>query len=364
MGSSRLKLHPIAMTRTTSNTMTGAVLPGNSTVELRPFPIPEPGAGQVRIAMKASSICGSDIRAIYRAHLGSGPEGYQPGTVAGHEPCGQIEAVGPDVTRFQVGDRVVVYHIGGCGLCANCRAGWMISCHSPMRAAYGWQRNGGHAPFLLADERVLVALPDALTFVDGAMVACGLGTAYAACLRAGVSGRDRVLITGLGPVGLGAALLCRALGAQVVGVESNPARVEFAASLGFTHVVAPGESALAELMTLGEGHGFEVGIDCSGAGAARHLLLEAAREWGRVVFVGEGGTVTFEPSPLLIHKQLTLHGSWVCSIGQMEELVEQLAKWGLHPEVLVTHRFALEQADEAYELFASGQSGKVAFVWE
>jgi threonine dehydrogenase-like Zn-dependent dehydrogenase len=99
-------------------------------------------------------------------------------------------------------------------------------------------------------------------------------------------------------------------------------------------------------------------------GAARHLCLEAAREWGRVVFVGEGGTVEFAPSPLLIHKQLTLHGSWVCSIGQMEDLVELLVRWNLHPEETVTHRFTLEQAREAYELFDSGQSGKVAIVWD
>lgn len=81
----------------------------------------------------------------------------------------------------------------------------MISCSSPESAAYRWQRNGGHAAWLLAEERNLVALPDELAYLDGAMVACGGGTAYAACLRADVSGRDVVLITGLDPVGLGTA---------------------------------------------------------------------------------------------------------------------------------------------------------------
>lgn len=344
--------------------MTGAVLPGDSTVQLREFPLPEPGPGQVLLRMKASSICGSDIRAIYRAHLGTGPEGYQDGTIAGHEPCGIVERVGPECRKARPGDRAIVYHIGGCGLCRACREGWMIGCHSPGRAAYGWQRNGGHAAFLLADEKVLVALPPELTYVDGAMVACGLGTAFAACLRAQVSGRDRVLITGLGPVGLGAALLCRAMGARVVGVEGQSARQEAAAHLGFNEVVAPGELAVAQLMELSQGRGYEVGIDCSGAAPARHLLLEAARDWGRIVFVGEGGTVSFEPSPLLIHKQLTLHGSWVCSIGQMEDLVEMLVRWNLHPEVLVTHRFGLAEASRAYELFASGQSGKVCLIFD
>jgi len=346
-------------------TMTGVVLPGDRRLEMRQFEVPEPGYGQALIRMKASSLCGSDLRAIYRPReQGTGPEAYQ-GVIAGHEPCGIVEEVGPGVARFKPGDRVVLYHIAGCGLCHDCRGGWMISCSQPGRAAYGWQRNGGHAAFLLAEERTLVALPDALSYVDGAMVACGMGTSYAACRRADVSGRDVVLITGLGPVGIGTALLCRALGARVVGVEAIPERRALAEGLGFTELLTPEDGGLlADLLERTGGHGFEVAIDCSGNAQARHLCLQAAREWGRVVFVGEGGTVTFEPSPLLIHKQLTLHGSWVCSLPQMEELVELLVRWNLHPEVMVTHRFTLDQARQAYETFDTGRTGKVAIVWE
>jgi threonine dehydrogenase-like Zn-dependent dehydrogenase len=345
-------------------TMTGIVLPGNRQFEIREFQVPEPGHGQVIVRMKASSLCGSDLRAIYRpSDQGTGPEAYR-GVIAGHEPCGIIERIGPGVRRFKEGDRVILYHIAGCGLCRDCRAGWMISCSSPDRAAYGWQRDGGHAPFLLADERTLVALPDNLTYLDGAMVACGLGTSFAACLRGNVSGRDTVLITGLGPVGIGTAMLCKAMGARVVGVEAIRERQELARTLGFEEIVAPEDDALSAVMKYTNGHGFEVAIDCSGNAGARHLCLEAAREWGRVVFVGEGGTVEFAPSPLLIHKQLTLHGSWVCSLPQMEELVEYLIRWDLHPEAMVTHRFTLEQGREAYETFDTGRTGKVAIVWE
>lgn len=348
----------------TKGTMQGVVLPGNRQLEFREFPVPQPGQGQVLLRMKASSLCGSDLRAIYRpTDQGHGPEAYR-GVIAGHEPCGQIETIGPGVKRFKAGDRVAVYHISGCGLCPDCRGGWMISCSDESRAAYGWQRDGGHADYMLAEEKDLVLLPDFLTYEDGAMVACGLGTAYAACLRAQVSGRDRVLITGLGPVGLGMALLCQALGASVIGVEADQSRSVFAQELGIEHVIAPGEGALEKLLGLTGGHGYEVAIDCSGAAPARHLCLEAARQWGRVVFVGEGGTVEFAPSPLLIHKQLALHGSWVCSIGQMEELVEKLATWQLHVDQIITHRFSLAQAREAYELFDQGQTGKVAIVWD
>lgn len=350
---------------TNNSTMPGVVLPGNRQLEVREYPIPTPSYGQVVLQMKASSLCGSDLRAIYRPiEQGHGPEAYQ-GVIAGHEPCGVVHSVGEGVSRFKEGDRVVAYHIAGCGVCEECRKGWMINCYDPQRRkAYGWQRDGGHAPYMLAEERTLVHLPDELTFLDGAMVACGLGTAYAATKRAQVSGDDRVLITGLGPVGLGAALLCRALGAQVVGVEAMPERAQFSAKLGFKDVVAPGEGALQALMQLSNGKGFEVAIDCSGNGGARHLCLEAARDWGRVVYIGEGGSVTFEPSPLLLHKQLTLHGSWVCSIGQMEDLVEHLVRWDLHPDQLVTNTFSLDQAKEAYETFDAGSPGKVAIVFD
>ena len=131
--------------------MTGAYLPGNSTVELRDVAVPEPGHGEVLLRMKASTICGSDIRCIYHEHLGKGPEGYQ-GVVAGHEPCGRIVKVGPGCRRFGEGDRVIVYHISGCGLCNDCRRGYMISCTSERyRRAYGWQRDGGIADYLLAE---------------------------------------------------------------------------------------------------------------------------------------------------------------------------------------------------------------------
>ncbi len=338
--------------------MRGVFLPGDRRVEIRDVDKPSAGPGQVVVRMRASSICGSDLRAIYRpTDQGVGPEAYR-GVIAGHEPCGEVESVGPGVTRFGPGDRVVMYHIAGCGLCRDCQAGWMISCSSPERAAYGWQRDGGHAPFLLAEERTLVRLPEPLTFLDGAMVACGLGTAYAACQRVNVSGRDRVLITGLGPVGIGAAMLCRALGAEVVGVEAMPERRALATSLGIK-VTDPSEDVRRERT---DGHGFEVVIECSGNPDARVLAIRSAREWGRVALVGEGGTLSLDVSPLIIHPQLTILGSWVCSIGQMEELVELLVRWDLHPGAMVTDTFALEEAEAAYRLADSGRAGKVAIL--
>ncbi len=130
--------------------------------------VPEPEHGQVLLQMKASLICGSDIRAIYREHLGSGSEASR-GVTAGHEPCGHVVAVGPGSRRLSVGDRVAVYHIAVCSVCKDCRHGDMIGCTSPSRAAHGRQREGGHVEFLLAEEATCILLPDELSYLDGAL---------------------------------------------------------------------------------------------------------------------------------------------------------------------------------------------------
>ncbi len=346
-------------------TMTGVILPGNSTVEFKELPVPEPSGGQVLLRMRASSICGSDIRAIYREHLGTGPEAYQ-GVIAGHEPCGQVVKVGHGCKRFVEGDRVVVYHISGCGVCEDCKHGYMISCTGPQRAAYGWQRDGGHAAYLLAEENTLVGLPEGMTYVDGALCACGFGTAWEALTRMAVSGADRLLVTGLGPVGLAAAMLGRALGATtIIGTDIVPERLALAEKLDLVdHALPADDDALAKVKHLTAGAGCEASIDCSGAAGGRLLALQGTRQWGRCAFVGEGGTVEFDVSPVLIHQQITLYGSWVTSLKHLEDLLERMARWGLHPEITCTHRLPLAQAAEAYRLADEGQCGKVCIVFE
>ena len=347
-------------------TMQGAILPGNSTVELKEFEIPKPAHGEVLIQTNATTICGSDIRCIYREHVGKGPEGYIPGTIAGHEPCGVIVEEGPGLRWFKKGDRVIVYHISGCGVCNDCRRGYYISCTSPHRRAYGWQRNGGMAPYILAEEKDLIYLPEPLTYEDGAQVACGFGTVYEAIEKIGVSGNDAVLVTGLGPVGLAALMLAKAMGAnQLIGVEMNDYRIALAQKLGLVdQVFKPGPDALEQILAATGGRGVERAIDASASDPGRQLAIRATRPWGKIAFVGEGGTCTFNPSPDIIHGQKTIYGSWVTSLWKMEELVERLVRWNIHPDALITHRFPLAEADAAYRLMAGGACGKVAVVFD
>jgi len=347
--------------------MQGATLPGNSTAKLECFRVPTPGHGEVLIKMKASTICGSDIRCIYHEHLGKGPERYQDGKIAGHEPCGQIVKTGPGCREFKEGDRAIVYHISGCGVCNDCRRGYMISCTSEKyRRAYGWQRDGGMAEYLLAEEKDLVHLPDSLSYEDGAQIACGFGTVYEGLEKVGISGNDAVLITGLGPVGLAAAALSRKLGAsKIIGIDVLPDRLKLAKDLGLCdEVLASGPDNVEEVRKFTGGHGVERAVDCSAHHAARATAVRATRKWGRIVLIGEGGKMELNPSPDLIHDQKAVFGSWVTSIWKMEELVERLVRWNLHPADLITHRFPIDKVADAYALMASGKCGKVAVVFE
>ena len=342
--------------------MRGVILPGNSTTEIQQLPDPEPGPGQVLLAMKASTICGSDIRAIYREHHQGDPAETYQGVVAGHEPAGEVVAVGPNATRLSVGDRVCVYHISGCGQCDSCVRGFQISCSSPQRAAYGWQRDGGHADLIMAEERDCIVLPDFVTFLDGACVACGFGTAYEGLLRAQTSGRDALAVVGLGPVGLAAGLLGGKLGAVPrVGIDPSVERRELAVRIGAVDkAFAPGEIEAARAVS---GGGADVAIDCSGSEPGRSTAIALTRERGRVVLVGEGNGLTVpEVSPTLIHPSITIIGSWVTSLEHMRELVARLPYWDLHPEVIVSDTFTLDEADAAYRLADAGQSGKIALV--
>ncbi|MBB3186218.1 zinc-dependent alcohol dehydrogenase family protein [Microbacter margulisiae] len=348
-----------------SKKMQAAYLPGNSTVVLKDVEIPVPGHGEVLIKMKSSTICGSDIRAIYREHLGKGPEGYQ-NKVCGHEPSGQIVQCGPGLRRFKEGDRVIVYHISGCGVCNDCRRGYMISCTSKYRRAYGWQRDGGMAEYLLAEEKDLVALPDSLTYTDGAQVACGFGTVYEGLEKIGISGNDAVLVVGLGPVGLAACMLVKAMGAiKVIGVDTVQERVDIAIEKGLVdHAFLSDANAAAKILELTGGMGVEKSVDCSGHTIGRQLAVRATRKWGKIVLIGEGGTMELNPSPDLIHDQKTIYGSWVTNIWRMEELVERIVRWGIHPEDLVTNRYTLDNASDAFALMAEGKCGKVAVVFD
>ena len=112
-----------------------------------------------------------------------------------------------------------------------------------------------------------------------------------------------------------------------------------------------------------DGQGCEKAIDCSGNNLGRQTCIQATRQWGKICFIGEGGKVDFDVSSSLIHPQKTIYGSWVTSISKMEQLVERIVQWKIHPEDLITHKFLLKDTDKAYQEMAKGSCGKVAVIF-
>jgi threonine dehydrogenase-like Zn-dependent dehydrogenase len=348
--------------------MRGVVFLGDRKLELRQFPDPTPGPGEVVIAIKASGMCGSDLHPYRRpageaaGSLGLGGAGGP--FIAGHEPCGVVVARGPGVAEAEapIGQRVMNHHYKGCGVCKHCRVGWSQLCRQGI-VVYGMTGHGGHAAFLVAPARTMVPLPEALSFEEGAAISCGTGTAWGALRRLDVSGRDTLAVFGQGPVGLSATMLGRAMGARVIAVDVTPERLALARELGADATVdARATDPVAAIAELTAGEGAEVTLDCSGHQDGRLGAVRAAATWGRVGFVGEGGTVTLDVSRELLRRQLTVHASWTFSAVGQGECARWIADRKIPVSRLFTHRFALEEADAAYRLFDTQTTGKGVFV--
>lgn len=335
--------------------MRGVAFLGNRKVEVREFADPTPGPGEVVVKIRASGICGSDLNR-YRA-----PEPSRG--VTGHEPCGEVAELGPGVSGPRIGDRAVIYHYVGCGVCEHCRSGWEHLCQTTQRKTYGVAADGGNADYIVVAARTLVPLPEELSFEAGATLACGTGTAYAALVRLAVSGRDTLAVFGQGPVGTSATMLARAMGARVIAVDVSPSRLAFAREMGADHVVDGREvDPVAAIRQLTGGRGADATMDCTGNAEARAQMVRSARIWGRACFVGERGTVTLEPTPDIVHKQLTIYGSWTFSLPLLGECIRFAIDRRVPLERLITRRYRLDQAAEAFAAFEGGEVGKSVFV--
>ncbi|HEX8966846.1 MAG TPA: alcohol dehydrogenase catalytic domain-containing protein, partial [Chloroflexota bacterium] len=260
--------------------MRGLVFKGNRQVGLEEFPDPAAGPGEVVIAIRASGICGSDLN-LYRK------PSFDRAVICGHEPCGVVIERGPGVSEQQApaGQRVMIHHYRGCGRCWLCGMGYTQMCKQA--EVMGTDIHGANAPYLLAPVSTLVELPDALTFAEGAAIACGTGTAYAALKRLDISGRDTLAIFGQGPVGLAATQLATAMGARVIAIDPEPERRSMAHALNAEVVLDPTSTdCVAEIRELTHGDGADATLDCSGHPTARVDCARAARPWGRACFVG------------------------------------------------------------------------------
>lgn len=338
--------------------MRGIVFLGNRRLALSEFPGPTPGPGEVIVEVKASGMCGSDLHTYRR------PETPNPLIIAGHEPAGIVVELGPGVHEnvARLGQRVMVHHYYGCSTCRHCRTGWRQLCTTVPVQVYGVNANGSHAPYLRVPADTLIPLDDSLSFMAGAAIACGTGTAWGALRRMKLSGRDTLAVFGQGPVGPSATLLAAAQGARVIALDIEPARLHKARDFGAEAVINPNEQdAVNSIKAATSGQGATLALETSGSSLAGRHALACLGTWGTACFVGIGTEVTFEVKQFL-RSQITVLTSWSMSIVGQKECADFVIDHGLNIDRLFTDRWKLEQAEEAYRHFDMQNSGKGVFL--
>jgi threonine dehydrogenase-like Zn-dependent dehydrogenase len=348
--------------------MRGVCFTGDRELEIIAFPDPTPGFGEVVLEMKASGMCGSDLKQ-YRRQRGvrqnnglATPEGP---TIAGHEPCGVVAAIGPGVDPrvAKEGARVMVHHYQGCTTCGHCRTGWQQLCQKTSVKVYGNNAHGGHAQYMCVPANTLVPLHEALTFQAGAAISCGTGTAWGALRRMNISGNDTIAIFGQGPVGLSATQLATAMGARVIALDISPQRLQRAKEFGAAETINPSNvDPIEAIRELTHGLGADLTLDTSSSPQARIQAIRALKVWGTCCFVGEGGEVTIDVSPDMLRRQATVIASWTFSSVGQEECAQFIVDRGIKVDDLFTETWKLDQAEEAYKLFDQQNTGKGVFL--
>jgi threonine dehydrogenase-like Zn-dependent dehydrogenase len=347
--------------------MRGVVFTGNRNLELMDFEDPTPGPREVVLEIKASGMCGSDLHRYRAAPGGSNAGGVRRSsepTIAGHEPCGVVAAIGGGVTEKEarVGMRVMDHHYAGCGVCKHCASGWAQMCLEGT-TVYGSGGHGAHAKYMKVPVSTLVPLRDDLSFEVGAAISCGTGTAYGALRRIDLRGDETIAVFGQGPVGLAATQLATAMGARVIALDPSPERRGMATAFGADVVLDPlGNDPVSAIRELTHGEGAHKTLDCSSNPEARAATVRAVRTWGTACFVGEGGQVTLDVSPDMLRRQVTLVASWTFSKTGQADCAEFIGDRKIAADKIFTHRWKLEQAEEAYKLFDTQTTGKAVFL--
>lgn len=350
--------------------MRGMIFKGDREVELLEFPDPTPGPDEVVLKIRASGLCGSDLK-FYREPPGAAMSAFGFGAdqqqessaiIGGHEPCGDVVAVGANVdpSTFAVGDRVMQFHYQGCGVCDSCRKGWNQLCDRGAKI-FGATAHGAHADYMLAPASTLVHLPDEVSYVAGAALACGTGTAYGAIQRAGITGADTVVVSGMGPIGLSGVLFAKALGCRVIAVDIADDKLDTARRLGADEVVNSKDVDPVESVRELTGGGASAALETSGAPVARSAAVQSLARWGRIALVGLGGDLTVDAGRDLILRQISVFGSYTFSSTGLADAARFVAQHGLDIDSVFSDRWSLDQAEEAYREFDRQLRGKAVF---
>lgn len=320
---------------------------------------PTPGPGDVRVAIRACGICGSDVHLVH----GVTPTGPLP-LVLGHEPSGVVDAVGDDVAGWARGDRVCIAAGYGCGACPACDVGRESIC--PRLEIPGITRDGSQATYVVVPSRSLVPLPDRVDFATGAILMDAVSTPYHAIRRAGVRAGATAVVFGLGGLGLHAtAILKQVVGAHVIGVDRYAGALERAPLFGADEVVDASSGKPAAAVRALTGGGADHTFEFVGSAAVVDQAVKALRPGGTCTVVGvTPETLRLLPQALLVDKELRVQGSFGCPKDELVELVSLVADGVLDLTGTITHRFPLENFDIALRVLETKEGDPIRVVIE
>lgn len=343
--------------------MKAVLLPGNKEVQVVERENPRVGFGEVLVKTRASALCRSDMSIYYGNPIVGGEIAGEGLVVPGHEPAGDVVEIGDGVVGLALGDRVTIYLAIGCGRCAYCLSGDRMLC--PDFKCVGFDVDGGDADYIVVPAVNCLKLPDAISYEAGALLTDMMGTQYHAQKRLGVSGASTLAVFGIGPMGGAGILVGKGRGAQVIAVDVVESRLEMAKELGADVLINSAEEDPVErLRALTRGEGVDAAVDCSGAPPAQNAALDAARKNGSVAFVGESRQTTINPSDQMIRKLLSVIGAWYFPLWEYEEIADFVVRRNVPVEKLITHRFSLDEAPEAFRCFDARETEKAVFVWD
>ncbi|HEX7659905.1 MAG TPA: zinc-dependent dehydrogenase [Pseudonocardiaceae bacterium] len=333
-------------------------------IRLEDMPEPTPGAGEVKLRVRACSTCGTDVK-IFRF----GHHHIVPPRVIGHEIAGEIVELGANVdAQWAVGDRVQVIAAIPCGQCDYCRRGWRTIC--PNQESMGYHYDGGFAEYMVVPAKVLAVdglnrIPAGLSYVEASIaepLACVLNGQEIA--RVGKDD-DTVVVVGAGPIGCLHVRLAKARGAhRVVLVELNPERLRMSAERVHPDVAicSADVDAVDEVRKLTNGNGADVIITAAASGKAQEDALQMAARRGRISFFGglpKDNPVIQLDSNLVHYRELTIVGVNGSSPAHNRQALELIASGAVPVADLVTHRMPLSDVPRAIQTVANGEAIKV-----